>query len=144
MSTSELGYNTSVDGTVPGTWEPVSEFAHVTVVQGCGCAACQSFREAGTEGATSKGGIGDANPEGQNIGTLLTLVTNPDGSRSFTGDRNVDATLIGSKWGTQDLTFSFPTSGSNYNGTGYDSNGVSLYHLGLGAPPSPRFRPGPT
>ena len=64
---------------------------------------------------------------------MLTLGTNPDGSRSFTGNRNVDATLIGSKWGTQNLTFSFPTSGSNYNGIGYDSNGVSLYHLDLGS-----------
>ena len=63
---------------------------------------------------------------------MLPLGTNPDGSHFFTGNRNVDATLIGSKWGTTNLTYSFPTSGSNYNGSGYDSNGVSHYHLDLG------------
>lgn len=73
-----------------------------------------------------------ANPPGQNIGQLLTLGTNPDGSHFFSGIRNVDATLIGSKWGSLALTYSFPTSGSNYNGAGYDSNGVSLYHIDLG------------
>jgi Ca2+-binding RTX toxin-like protein len=83
-------------------------------------------------GAASGGGVTDANPEGNNLGVLLNLVTNPDGSRSFTGNRNIDAILIGSKWGTQNLTFSFPTSGSNYNGLGYDPNGVSLYHMDLG------------
>jgi Ca2+-binding RTX toxin-like protein len=73
-----------------------------------------------------------ANPESGNIGQLLTLGTNPDGSHFFSGTRNVDAILIGSKWGTTNLTYSFPTSGSNYNGIGYDSNGVSLYHVDLG------------
>ncbi|HZF44523.1 MAG TPA: M10 family metallopeptidase C-terminal domain-containing protein [Sphingomonadaceae bacterium] len=121
MSTSELGYDL------------VGETTHVSVVEGCGCGVCQSFRDAGTDGVKTKGGVVNANPENENIGQLLPLVTNPDGSRSITGDRNVDAILIGSKWGTQNLTFSFPTSGSNYNGRGYDSNGVSLYHLDLGA-----------
>src|SRR5690606_13115350 len=32
-----------------------------------------------------------------------------------------------------DLTYSFPSSGSNYNGDVFDSNGVSLYHLTLGS-----------
>ena len=74
----------------------------------------------------------DANPENQNIGVVLPLGTNPDGSHFFTGIRNVDAALIGSKWGITNLTYSFPTSGSNYNGKTYDSNGVSLYHIDLG------------
>jgi Ca2+-binding RTX toxin-like protein len=129
MSTSELDYNNSGTNLIA---DPLSDLNHPTVVEGCGCAACQSFRENGAVGGT-KGNINDANPEGQNLGVLLNLSTNPDGSRSFTGNRNVDATLIGSKWGSLDLTFSFPTSGSNYNGAGYDSNGVSLYHLTLGA-----------
>ncbi|HZF96445.1 MAG TPA: M10 family metallopeptidase C-terminal domain-containing protein [Allosphingosinicella sp.] len=138
MSTSELSNNAGAGDLVPGSSDPLSEVAHVTIVEGCGCAACQSFREAGGESGkadatASKGGITDANPESGNIGVLLPLYTNPDGSRSITGDRNVDATLIGSKWGVHELTFSFPTSGSNYNGLGYDSNGVSLYHLELGS-----------
>jgi Ca2+-binding RTX toxin-like protein len=119
VSTSELGYDSLAD------------FSHETIVEGCGCGACQSFREAsdGTKGNNPTG----SNPETGNIGVLLPLVTNPDGSRSITGIRNVDAALIGSKWGTQELTYSFPTSGSNYNGRGYDTNGVSLYHLDLGS-----------
>jgi Ca2+-binding RTX toxin-like protein len=133
MSTSELDYNAPAGGLVPGSWDSPAEITHLTVVEGCGCAACQGLREAGTDGATSKGGVSGANPESGGIGVLLPLVTNPDGSRSFTGDRNVDAALIGSKWGTSNLTFSFPTSGSNYNGTGLDSNGVSNYFITLGA-----------
>ncbi|MDB5693153.1 MAG: serralysin-like metalloprotease protein [Alphaproteobacteria bacterium] len=73
-----------------------------------------------------------ANPAGGNIGQVLTLGTNPDGSHFFTGDRNVDAILIGSKWGTTNLTYSFPTSGSNYNGAGFDPQGVSNYFVVLG------------
>ncbi|MEA1071104.1 M10 family metallopeptidase [Sphingomonas sp. LY160] len=132
MSNSDFGSEGSSEFPVPGSWDPLTDFNHVTVVEGCGCAACAGFRENDADGS-GKGGINDANPEGNNLGVLLNLTTNPDGSRSFTGNRNVDATLIGSKWGVQELTYSFPTSGSNYNGTGYDSNGVSLYHLDLGA-----------
>ena len=63
---------------------------------------------------------------------LLPLGTNPDGSHFFTGIRNVDATLIGSKWGTTNLTFSFPTSGTNYNGSVPIYDGVGNYHIDLG------------
>jgi Ca2+-binding RTX toxin-like protein len=136
MSTSDANYNATANDLIPGSLDPLTDVAHTTVVAGCGCAACQSFREgeadkANTDG--SKGGFLDANPESGNIGVLLPLFTNPDGSRSITGDRNVDAILIGSKWGSLDLTFSFPTSGTNYNGIGYDSNGVALYHMVLGS-----------
>ncbi|RZT44891.1 Ca2+-binding RTX toxin-like protein [Sphingomonas sp. BK036] len=118
-----------------GTWDPLAEIDHATIVAGCSCAMCQGLREAqgGTDNANPKGiDPTGANPEGNNIGTLLPLGTNPDGSHFFTGNRNIDATLIGSKWGTLNLTYSFPTSGSNYNGSGYDTNGVSLYHIDLG------------
>ncbi len=130
MSTSDLGINAGGD-MGSGTWDTLSEINHVAVVAGCDCAFCQgmSAEESSVKGS---GGINEANPDGQNIGTLLNLVTNPDGSRSFTGNRNVDATLIGSKWGTLNLTYSFPTSGSNYNGVTFDPNGVSLYHIDLG------------
>ena len=126
------------DGVTPGSWDSLAGVTHTTIVPGCQCPICQGLSEAAVAqrkaqaGDTSGGGINDANPAGQNIGTLLNLVTNPDGSRSFTGIRNVDATLIGSKWGTLNLTYSFPTSGSNYNGATFDPNGVSLYHIDLG------------
>lgn len=130
-----VNFNHTPDGDMgPGTLDTL-EVVHTTITAGCGCAACQGML------AVKGGARGDqppgvdptgANPEGQNIGQLLTLGTNPDGSRFFSGNRNVDATLIGSKWGSQNLTYSFPTSGSNYNGKGYDTNGVSLYHIDLG------------
>ncbi|WP_114226812.1 MULTISPECIES: M10 family metallopeptidase C-terminal domain-containing protein [Sphingomonas] len=105
------------------TWDTLSELSQLPT---------GAERDDDPAFAPGKGGITDANPSTGNIGSLLTLVTNPDGSRSFTGDRNVDATLIGSKWGTLNLTYSFPTSGSNYNGATYDSNGVSNYHITFG------------
>ncbi len=121
----------------PGTLDMLSDISHTTVVANCGCAICQGLRDAetGGKGSEPKDVVSpvDANPEGNNIGVLLPLVTNSDGSRSFTGNRNIDATLIGAKWGTLNLTYSFPTSGTNYNGSGYDTNGVSLYHIDLGA-----------
>lgn len=134
MPTSEIGDNAFGNGQL--SWDPLGEIVHDRVVEGCGCAGCQDLRKAETkhdDTAASGGGATGANPEGNNLGVLLPLVTNPDGSRSFTGIRNVDAILIGSKWGTQNLTYSFPTAGSNYNGSGYDSNGVSLYQLELGS-----------
>src|SRR5207237_5646695 len=84
-----------------------------------------------SEGTPAKGNATGANPESGGIGVVLPLVTNPDGSRSFTGDRNIDAVLIGSKWGTLNLTYSFPTSGSNYNGTGLDLYGGNASHVDL-------------
>ena len=136
MTTSELGNISPTGDMVNGSWDPLAEIDHVTITAGCNCAVCQGLRlaEGGEKDAEPKGvNPVDANPEGQNIGVLLPLVTNPDGSRSITGNRNVDAILIGAKWGTQNLTYSFPTSGTNYNGSGYDTNGVSLYHVDLGA-----------
>jgi Ca2+-binding RTX toxin-like protein len=131
MSTSELGYGAPSGDMGTGSLDPLAELTHMTIVAGCGCAACQGLRDAA--GSDKHVSPVDANPEGNYIGVLLPLVVNPDGSKSITGNRNVDATLIGAKWGTLNLTYSFPTSGSNYNGSGYDTNGVSLYHIDLGA-----------
>jgi Ca2+-binding RTX toxin-like protein len=133
MSMSELGTGITNGGV---TWDPLAEITHDTVVQGCDCPICKGLREEALHGKTkdhvATDGITDANPEGNPLGVLLNLVTNPDGSRSFTGNRNVDATLIGSKWGTQELTYSFPTLGSNYNGSTPLNDGVDRYHLDLG------------
>ena len=117
----------------PGTLDPLAEISHTTIVTGCNCAICQGLRDSADKTGDHKTvNPTEANPDTGNIGVLLPLVTNPDGSRSITGNRNVDAILIGAKWGTLNLTYSFPTSGSNYNGKGYDTNGVSLYHIDLG------------
>lgn len=127
--------NGSLDGEVtPGTWDTPSELGHTTIVSGCGCAACQGMLSAkgGAQGGQSGVDPTGANPDGQFIGQLLPLGTNPDGSRFFSGNRNIDATLIGSKWGTLNLTYSFPTSGSNYNGSVPLTAGVADYHVDLG------------
>ena len=125
MSTSNLGSGASLQhlgSGSPGTPMdiPTTEIFHE-----------ENDIMGGGKGSRPDGGPQEANPD--LIGELLTLGTNPDGSRFFSGNRNVDATLIGVKWGITDLTFSFPTSGSNYNGVFYDSNGVSLYHLDAGS-----------
>jgi Ca2+-binding RTX toxin-like protein len=115
---------------------PAEDVVHVTIVEGCDCAFCvDKFDDhGGFKGGGDPAGVDPtgANPETGNIGQLLTIGQNPDGSYFFSGNRNVDATLIGVKWGSQDLTFSFPTSGTNYNGIGFDTNGVSAYHIDLG------------
>ncbi|WP_375271313.1 M10 family metallopeptidase C-terminal domain-containing protein [Sphingomonas sp.] len=130
---SETGLGATNGGV---TWDPLAELTHETVVQGCDCPICKGLREEALHGkakdSAATDGITDANPEGNPLGVLLNLVTNPDGSRSFTGNRNIDATLIGSKWGTQELTYSFPTAGSNYQGSTPLSAGVDRYHLDLG------------
>jgi Ca2+-binding RTX toxin-like protein len=133
MSMSETGLGATNGGV---TWDPLAEITHETVVQGCDCVICKGLREEALHGkgkeSVATDGITDANPAGNPLGVLLNLVTNPDGTRSFTGNRNIDATLIGSKWGTLELTYSFPTLGSNYNGSTPLSAGVDNYHLALG------------
>jgi Ca2+-binding RTX toxin-like protein len=115
---------TSNDGSLDGlgTWETVNPL---------------SIADDNDEPTAQKGGGASVDPTaangaGGNVGTVLPLGTNGDGTHFFTGDRNVDAVLIGSKWGSTNITFSFPTSGSNYNGAGLDSNGVNVYQVGLG------------
>jgi len=131
MSNSEFGNSTSGNGQSSLSWDPLSEIVHDKFVEGCGCPGCQGKHD--DTAASGGGSATGANPDGNNLGVLLPLVTNPDGSKSITGNRNVDAVLIGSKWGTQNLTFSFPESGSNYNGSSYDTNGVSTYQMELGS-----------
>jgi len=124
------------------TWDAVSGSVSDTpdlVVQGCGCAACQALGDGTKSGGEVVGqevpGTGDpmgSNPESGPIGQLLTLGTNPDGSRFFSGSRNVDAVLIGAKWGNLNLTYSFPTSGTNYNDVDSYTVGVDTYHVDLG------------
>lgn len=129
--------NGNVESGLLGAAEDV---IHLAIVEGCGCACCAALIDkrddangtGGTGGDDKGGSPTGANPDTGNVGQLLTMGTNPDGSRFFSGNRNVDATLIGVKWGITNLTYSFPTAGSNYNGPTFDSNGVSNYHIDLG------------
>jgi len=47
----------------------------------------------------------------------------------FTGDRDTDAVLIGSRWTPTTLTFSFPTSGGFYKDQGYGKKGEPSEHV---------------
>jgi Ca2+-binding RTX toxin-like protein len=107
------------------TWDSLSQIDQVAIAE-------DNDEPVQAKGAGASVDPNAANPAGGNVGQLLTLGTNPDGSHFFTGNRNVDATLIGSKWGITNLTYSFPTSGSVYNGATFDSNGVSNYQITLG------------
>ena len=125
MSGSDFGFGTPADDADYGSLEYLDIPVIVGVLED----------EDSSKNGTGTGGKSTLPSSDANIpanGQLLTLGTNPDGSHFFTGNRNIDATLIGSKWGMTNLTYSFPTSGSNYSGAGYDSNGVSLYHIDLG------------
>jgi Ca2+-binding RTX toxin-like protein len=117
----------AVDGDFGGvlTWDSLSQIDQVAIAE-------DNDELTQAKGAGAGVDPNAANPAGGNVGQLLTLGTNPDGSHFFTGNRNVDATLIGSKWGITNLTYSFPTSGSVYNGATFDTNGVSNYQITLG------------
>ncbi|KQO49165.1 MULTISPECIES: M10 family metallopeptidase [unclassified Methylobacterium] len=68
---------------------------------------------------------------------LLLQFQDRDGTYHFAGDDHIDGVLIGSKWTIGTLTYSFPTSGSFYEGSGYEStkgsvpdqSGDPVYHL---------------
>ena len=70
----------------------------------------------------NSGGITDAS--GPGLTTRLTE-TFSGGTYHFSGNQDIDATLIGSKWSITNLTYSFPTSGANYNSPYYKPDYVS-------------------
>src|SRR5215510_3054568 len=76
---------------------------------------------AGAGGETSAAGAGSSQ---------LTPLTLNATHYDITGDRNIDAVLIGSKWNTLSQTFSFPTDGAFYVGytTGENVNGFSAFN----------------
>ncbi len=67
--------------------------------------------------AGNSGGVNDAS--GPGLTTRLTEFSS-GGHYFFSGNQDTDAVLIGSKWSITNLTYSFPTSGANYNSPYYD------------------------
>jgi Ca2+-binding RTX toxin-like protein len=55
-----------------------------------------------------------ASGSGKSLSTLLPIYQADDGSYYFSGNQDIDAVLIGSKWAETSLTFSFPTNGTFY------------------------------
>ncbi|WP_232628905.1 M10 family metallopeptidase [Methylobacterium sp. Leaf118] len=54
--------------------------------------------------------------------TALLFQFERDGQYHFSGDDRLDPILIGSKWTVDTLSYSFPTSGSFYEGQGYEQD----------------------
>jgi serralysin len=56
-----------------------------------------------------------------------------DGRYEFSGNQDIDATLIGSRWTLSNLTFSFPTSGTFYADEGYPAGTEPAEHVAFNA-----------
>lgn len=96
-------------------------------VAGCGCAFCAAMAGSGssTPHVTSDATIARSGAE------MLTQRYSDQGFYYYTGDRNIDAVLIGSRWTATTLTFAFPGSGDVY-GANYDA-GENALHLPFNA-----------
>lgn len=69
------------------------------------------------------GSLTGANTEGTKIEGLIDQTYNSKLDRwEFTGNQDIDAALIGSRYTITELTFSFPDSGKFYKGQGYPVN----------------------
>jgi hypothetical protein len=81
---------------------------------------------AGGEATLGSDSVLDASGAGQSA--LLTMQTGT--FNSFSGDQNVDAILIGSRWTVMNQTFSFPTDGSYYVDytTGENTTGFQAFN----------------
>jgi hypothetical protein len=87
---------------------------------GCCCPACMTANAKAEGIDLGAGGVyGAPNPDAGDLFELLNLQQAADGTYFYTGDRNIDAALIGSKWSVTEITYSFPTSGDVY-GDNYD------------------------
>ena len=78
---------------------------------------------AGGSVSSSPGGVGASTGqpvEGLSAGRTQLISQTFDGTfYNFSGNQAIDATLMGSRWTVGTLTYSFPTSGAFYDGSGY-------------------------
>ncbi|ESQ73921.1 M10 family metallopeptidase [Asticcacaulis sp. AC402] len=71
-------------------------------------------------GGATGGGVNGSSGPGQTQ-RISQYFDGGQGRYEFSGNQDIDAVLIGSKWSSTSLTFSFPTSGSFYQTPYYDS-----------------------
>lgn len=90
-------------------------YLDVTSVSVCHCSACAKLLNSNGTLAQAAMGSSDNVHASTRGAELLTQTRNADGSWSFSGDRNVDAVLIGSRWTGSTLTYTFPTNGDYSN-----------------------------
>ncbi len=87
---------------------------------GCQCGACSQNPSSSRAGEA----LGAGRTE------LIDQTYNEATKRyEFTGDRDTDAVLIGSRWTPTTLTFSFPTSGGFYKDQGYGKKDEPSEHV---------------
>ncbi len=77
----------------------------------CGCGACGGLTSAKGNFGSPMSSVAAGIHSGVRGAEMLPQVTNGDGTFSFSGDRNIDAVLIGSRWTSSTLTFAFAESG---------------------------------
>jgi Ca2+-binding RTX toxin-like protein len=76
----------------------------------------------------NRDGVDGANGAGKT--ELISQTFNADLNRyEFSGNQDIDAVLIGSRWTLTTLTFSFPTSGSFYDDQNYPNNSEPDEHV---------------
>jgi Ca2+-binding RTX toxin-like protein len=90
------------------------------MTQACGCASCAAARL-----ETSAVTAGNVTANSERGWAFIDRYEDADGVH-YTGDRNIDAVLIGTKWTGTNLTFSFPESGDDY-GPRYDFGQPNLH-----------------
>ncbi len=87
---------------------------------GCQCGACSQNPSSSRAGEALGAGRTELIDQTYNEAT---------GRYEFTGDRDTDGVLIGSRWTPTALTYSFPTSGSFYKDQGYGKKGEPAEHV---------------
>lgn len=106
----------------PSAWEAYApkleaEKAAMEVNAGCGCLGC-SMRPSYSKPGSGSDGITGANGAGNT--ELIAQTFNAGlGRYEFTGDRDTDGVLIGSRWTKTTLTYSFPDDGAFYDDQDY-------------------------
>ncbi|EGF93612.1 hemolysin-type calcium-binding repeat 2 copies family protein [Asticcacaulis biprosthecium C19] len=71
-------------------------------------------------GGATDGGVNGSSGPGQTV-RIAQYYDAGQARYEFSGNQDIDAVLIGSKWSSTSLTYSFPTSGSFYQTPYYDS-----------------------
>ena len=81
------------------------------------------FTRSGAPGTSAGAAGGVSGASGTGLAARLTEYTS-GGTWHFSGNQDIDAVLIGSKWAITNLTYSFPSDGTHYNTPYYDPDYV--------------------
>ena len=125
LSSLSGGSAPSAPSLVSSPSAPTSAPESITGANSPGGGGGSMFEDIGGYGASSGGdGVNDSSGPGKTA-RISQYYDSGDARYEFSGNQDIDATLIGSKWTITNLTFSFPTSGSFYQTPYYDSGHLS-------------------